>query len=108
MLMDDYSSMLLYNKRQNTMQSLMFFMDRKVAMHENKNQDQYNMMSLLNQCSVLSKDILIAPLCSVTVSAISTSWTTSRPCCVCNIHVLGTGTLSVWTNGFNPSTWLEL
>ena len=32
MLMDDYSSVLLYNKQQNTVQSLVFFVDRLVRM----------------------------------------------------------------------------
>ena len=40
------------------------------------------MMSLLNQCSVLSKDPLIAPLCLVAVSAISTSWITQTLLCL--------------------------
>ena len=40
------------------------------------------MMSLLNQCSVLSKDQLIAPLCSVAASAISTSWITQTLLCL--------------------------
>ena len=49
------------------------------------------MMSLLNQCSVLSRDRLIAPLYSVAASAISTSWITQTLLCL--QHVLGTGTL---------------
>ena len=91
MLMDDYSSVLLYNKQQNTVQSLVFFCGQAGTREKQKPGSIMIMMSLLNQCCVLSKDRLIAPLCSVAASTISTSWITQTLLCL--QHVLGTGTL---------------
>ena len=71
MLMDDYSPVSLYNKQQNKCKVSCFC--GQADTRENKKQDQYDVMSLLNQCNVLNKDPLIAPLFSVSASAISTS-----------------------------------
>ena len=61
--MDDYSSVVLYYKQHNTVQSLVFFADRQICV-KTKPRINIIMISLLNQCSVLSKDQLIAPLCA--------------------------------------------